>query len=99
SAPQTTSVGVVFVNDAPTLSGLTTASFTEGGAAATLSSGASVADPDDLNLSSATVAITGGTFVGDGDVLSTDTTGTNITASYNAATETLTLTGSDTLAH
>jgi lipopolysaccharide export system protein LptA len=99
SAPQTSSVSVIFVNDPPILSGLTTASWTEEGPAATLSSGASVSDPDDLNLSSATVQITGGTFVGDGDVLAADTSGTAITASYNAATETLTLSGSDTLAH
>src|SRR5262249_51989825 len=87
SAPQTSSVSVIFVNDAPTLAGLTTASWTEEGAAATLSSGASVTDPDDLNLSSATVAITAGTFAGDGDVLAANVAGTNITASYNAATE------------
>jgi cytochrome c peroxidase len=99
SVPQTSSVSVIFVNDAPTLSGLTTASWTEEGSAATLSSGASVADPDDLNLSSATVAITGGTFAGDGDVLAANVAGTSITASYNAATETLTLNGTDTLAH
>ena len=47
----------------------------------------------------ATVSITGGTFAGDGDVLSANTAGTSITASYNSATETLTLSGSDTLAH
>jgi lipopolysaccharide export system protein LptA len=99
SAPQTSSVSVIFVNDPPILSGLTAASWTEEGPAATLSSGASVSDPDDLNLSSATVQITGGTFAGDGDVLAADTSGTAITASYNAATETLTLSGSDTLAH
>src|SRR5262249_3383880 len=43
--------------------------------------------------------ITGGTFAGDGDVLAANVSGTSITSSYNAATETLTLTGSDTLAH
>src|SRR4029077_8383324 len=86
-------------NDPPTLAGVTTASWTEEGPATTLSSGASVSDPDDLNLSSATVAITGGTFAGDADVLTADTTGTSITASYNSTTETLTLTGTDTLAH
>src|SRR5262249_10124296 len=53
----------------------------------------------DVNLSSATVKIVGGTFVGDGDVLAASTTGTNITASYNSTTETLTLSGTDTLAH
>jgi lipopolysaccharide export system protein LptA len=99
SAPQTSSVSVIFVNDPPTLSGLTTAPWTEEGSAATLSPSASVSDPDDLNLSSATVQITGGTFAGDGDVLSANTSGTNVTASYNAATETLTLSGTDTLAH
>ena len=45
------------------------------------------------------MTITGGTFAGDGDVLGANTTGTTITASYNAATETLILSGSDTLAH
>ena len=99
SAPQTSSVSVLFVNDPPILSGLTTASWTEEGATATLSSGASVTDPDDLNLTSATVAITGGTFAGDGDVLAANVAGTSITANYNAATETLTLSGTDTLAH
>src|SRR5207302_5622763 len=43
--------------------------------------------------------VTGGAFAGDGDVLAANVAGTSITASYNAATETLTLTGSDTLAH
>src|ERR1051326_5090531 len=41
----------------------------------------------------------GGPFAGDGDVLATNVAGTSITASYNAATETLTLSGTDTLAH
>src|SRR5262249_43631125 len=51
------------------------------------------------NRASATVSIATGTFVGDGDVLFANTAGTSITASYNSATETLILTGSDTLAH
>src|SRR5262249_7037437 len=87
-------------NRPPTLSGTASpVSFTENGASVTLSPSASAADPDDLNLAGATVAITGGTFAGDGDVLGVSTTGTSITASYNSSTETLTLTGSDTLAH
>src|SRR5262249_48222681 len=45
------------------------------------------------------VQISGGTFAGDGDVLGFSTAGTAITASYDSATETLTLTGSDTVAH
>jgi hypothetical protein len=100
SAPQTSSVSVVFVNDAPTLSNVAaSAQYTEAGPATTLSSAVTVTDPDDLTLSSATVEITGGTFAGDGDVLMANVAGTSITASYSAATETLTLTGTDTLAH
>jgi lipopolysaccharide export system protein LptA len=95
----TTTLTVVGVNDAPALSGTGNASFTENGAVVTLSGAAAVTDPDNLNLASATVAITGGTFAGDGDVLTFSTTGTSITASYDSLTETLTLTGSDTLAH
>ena len=99
SAPQTSSVSVLFVNDPPTLSVAATAHYTEEGASATLSGSLSVSDPDDLNLSSATVAITGGTYANDGDLLAATTTATNITASYNSSTETLTLSGTDTLAH
>ena len=65
----------------------------------TLSPNLTVSDPDDRNLASATVSITGGTFSGDGDTLAATTTGTAISASYNSATETLTLSGSDALAH
>ena len=56
-------------------------------------------DPSSTALMGASVAIVGGTFAGDGDTLTADTNGTSITASYNAATETLTLSGSDTLTH
>jgi Cadherin-like len=66
--------------------------------ATTLSSNLSVSDPRSTTLASATVSITGGSFVGDGDMLSVNTTGTSITASYNSSTETLTLSGVDTLA-
>ena len=45
------------------------------------------------------MAITGGSFTGDTDVLAADTSGfPGITASYSAASQTLILTGSDTLA-
>ena len=50
-------------------------------------------------MASATVSISGGTFAGDGDVLGFDTTGTSIVGLYDSSTETLTLSGSDTLAH
>jgi hypothetical protein len=64
-----------------------------------LAGAASVSDPDNLTLANATLKITGGAFAGDGDALAANVSGTGITSSYNAATETLTLTGSDTLAH
>src|SRR5262249_39191023 len=72
--------------------------FIEGEILALASPFITITDPDNLTLASATVAITGGTFVGDGDTLSA--TGTSsITVSYNSSTETLVLTGTDTLAH
>jgi hypothetical protein len=99
SAPQTATVSVVGVNDPPTLAGVaSSANFTEEGAAVTLSGSASVADPDNLDLVNATVSITGGTFVGDGDVLVATAIG-SVTVSYDSANERLILSGSDTLAH
>src|SRR5262249_22021489 len=93
-------VSITAINDAPTLANVAaSAQYTEEGAAATLSSAVTVSDPDNLKLVGATVSIIGGTFAGDGDVLATSTTGTSITASYNTTTETLTLSGSDTLAN
>ena len=99
SATATSTIEVNNVNDPPTLANLTTsASFTEGAGSVFVSPSITVTDPDDLNLASATVQITGGSFANDGDVLATDTTGLNITASYNSTSETLTLIGTDTLA-
>ena len=99
SAPVTTTVSITAINDAPTLSGAADVTYTENGAAVTLAGAASVSDPDSLKLASATVAITGGTFAGDGDVLNVVVAGTSITGVYNAVTETLVLTGLDTVAH
>src|SRR5262249_41173225 len=98
SAPQTATVTVVGVNDPPTLTVASSAQYTEQLTAATLAGSASVIDPDNLNLANATVSITGGAFANDGDVLATSTTGTSITAVYNSTTETLVLSGADTLA-
>ena len=73
--------------------------FTEGSAAA-LAGSFSVADPD-LLLASVTVTVTGG-FVGSGDVLTVDPTGTAITVASNTTDAngniTLVLSGRDTLA-
>ena len=65
----------------------------------TLSPARRSTDPDNQTLAGATVPITGGTFSATATCWRADTTGTAITASYNATTETLMLTGSDTLAH
>jgi hypothetical protein len=82
-----------------TLSVAPTASFTENGAAVTLSGTASLSDLNSTTLASATVAISADTFPGDGDLLAAATVGTSITPAYNSSTETLTLTGTDTLTH
>src|SRR5262249_48916614 len=87
------------VQNTPAINPPAHASFTENGASVTLAPALVVTDPNSGNLISATVALTGGTFAGDGDVLAANTAGTSITASYNASTETLVLSGSDTLAH
>ena len=90
---------VFAVNTPPTLSSVAASVAFPGGKPVTLSPNLTVSDPDNRYLASATVTISGGTFNKDGDVLAANTTGTNITASYDSATETLMLTGSDVLAH
>jgi hypothetical protein len=93
-------VSVVAVNDAPTLTAVpASVTYTENAAPIVLASALVVGDVDSATLSGATVAISAGTFTGDGDVLAANVAGTSITATYNAATETLTLAGTDTLAH
>jgi VCBS repeat-containing protein len=84
-------------NDAALLTvAATTSSYTTNGPAVTLLSAATVSDVDNPTLQSATVTITD--FV-TGDVLAANAAGTSITASFDAATGVLTLTGDDTLAH
>ncbi|HEX5182776.1 MAG TPA: Ig-like domain-containing protein, partial [Allosphingosinicella sp.] len=97
-------------DDIPKLTGLaaTTTHAVEQSAAVTLLTGLpTITDIDGDHLSSVTVQITGGTFSSNENSTADDhlsviagaTAGTNITASYNAATETLTLSGYDTFAH
>ena len=96
----TTTVNITASNDAPTLGNVAgSQTYTEGGAAAVLAAGLTLIDPDSLNMASATVAIVGGTFAADGDLLAVNVAGTAITASYSTATETLVLSGTDTAAH
>jgi hypothetical protein len=100
SVSQTTTIAITPVNDAPALDNVaSTVNLLPGGGTVTLSPGLSVSDADSQNLASATVRITDGVFPGDGNVLAANTAGTSITAVYNAETEALTLSGTDTLAH
>jgi hypothetical protein len=87
----------VQVDTLPKLSGVAT-SVDYGSAPILLSPNLTAADPDGDNLTGATVVVTGG-FANDGDVLTATETNTNITALYNSANETLTLSGSDTAAN
>jgi hypothetical protein len=76
-----------------------TVAYTAGQQPVAVSPGLTLSDDSTSTILSATVSITNGSFAGDGDVLSASgLAGTVITQSYNAATETLTLSGSDTLA-
>jgi hypothetical protein len=69
-----------------------------GAVALTLDNGLLVNGGSPDQIKSATVKLTGG-FAGDGDLLFANTNGTSIKASWNAATETLTLSGTDTAAN
>src|SRR5262249_18683121 len=97
SAAQTSTINITAATDPPTLSAVPANVTCSAGQTVTLASLAAVADPDNINLVNATVKITGGTFAGDGDTLAATQIG-NITVSYDSATETLTLSGTDTLA-
>jgi autotransporter passenger strand-loop-strand repeat protein len=78
----------------PILSGLPgNATYPVQGAAITLAPAATVSEINGAFLSGMTISITGGKFANDGDVLAANTGGTTITATYDAATETLTLSG------
>ena len=105
----TTTLTVLTQNDAPVLdldandsSGQSGAdyatSFTEnGGAVLIADSDATLSDVDSANFSSLTVTLTN-LLDGTSEVLSADTTGTSITASYDSGTGILTLSGSDSVA-
>ena len=68
---RTAQISVTPLNDAPMLSGVQPSdAFTPGGPAVRLSRSLSVTDVDNTTLAGATVRVSGGTFLGDGDVLS-----------------------------
>ncbi|WP_294193296.1 VCBS domain-containing protein, partial [uncultured Sphingomonas sp.] len=90
SVTNTTSVAFVNVNDAPTLSGADTATYTENGSPTAVAPNLLVADVDNTTLTGATVSI--GTNFSAGDQLNF-INGNGITGSYNTATGVLTLSG------
>ena len=98
SSPATTTVTITPAHQPPTLTSVAATDILALNQTITVSQHLTVSDPDSLTLASATIAITAGAFAGDGDVLGANVAGTSITASYNSTTETLTLSGSDTLA-
>lgn len=84
---------------APVIAGLgNDISYQSGAAAIPVAPGVTISDAELPVLTSATVAISGGTFIGDGDELFASATGTAINAKYDSSTEVLLLSGADTLA-
>jgi VCBS repeat-containing protein len=97
SSPVTSTINVISVNTAPTITAGATLSYTENQAATAIDTTVTVSDPDTATMAFATVQITGN-YVNGEDVLSFATIGA-ISGSFNAATGTLTLTGTDTVAN
>ena len=93
---QTFTIAVV-VDAAPVVTAGHTLAYTENQAATAIDPALTVTDLDDANLASATVQITGN-YVNGEDVLGF-TNQNGITGSFNAATGTLTLTGSSSVAN
>ena len=93
-----TTVNITSANDAPTLSNIEggAVSFTEGGAPVGITASLSLDDLDDINIESAVVSISNNFAAGEDELIFTDQSG--ITGSFDAATGTLTLTGSASVA-
>jgi VCBS repeat-containing protein len=97
SAPVTSTINVVSVNDAPVLANGSTISYTENDAATVVNSVITVSDVDSANLTGATVQITTG-YANGQDVLSY-ATALGITGTFSSATGTLTLSGTSSVAN
>jgi VCBS repeat-containing protein len=93
----TFNITITGVNDAPSITAGGTLSYTEGDAATVIDTTITITDGDSTTLASATVQINVN-YVNGQDVLSFANTGT-ITGTFNAATGTLMLNGTDTLAN
>ncbi len=95
----TRNISITRVNDAPVLSGieLTPLSYTEGAGAVPITATILVKDPDDSDIESATIQITGNYINTEDTLIFTNTA--SITSSWTQFTGTLTLTGSATKAN
>ena len=97
SIAKTDTINVTPVNDAPVVTAGHTLNYTENQVATAFDPALTVTDVDNANLASATVQITGN-YVNGQDVLGF-TNQNGISGSFNAATGTLTLTGSSSVAN
>ena len=99
STAATRDISITPVNDASVLAAIegTSLAYTENAAATAITATITASDLDNTNLAGATIQITGNYQNGQ-DVLSFTNTG-SITGTWTAATGTLTLTGSDTVAN
>jgi large repetitive protein len=97
SNTSTSTIHVTPVNDAPVVTATGTLAYTEDQAATAIAPALTVTDVDTATLASATVQISAN-YVSGEDVLAFTNTA-NITGSFNATTGTMTLTGTDTVAH
>jgi len=97
SAPVTSTINVVSVNDAPVLANGSTITYTENDPATVVNSVITVSDSDSPNLTGATVQITSG-YNSAQDVLSFAPFG-GISGSFNSGTGTLTLSGTSSVAN
>lgn len=99
SNTQVRTITITGVNDAPVLASVegSDLSYTEGQAATAITTAMTVSDPDNTNLTGATIQITGN-FISSEDILSFSTV-TGITGTWDVATGTMTLTGTTTVAN
>jgi VCBS repeat-containing protein len=97
SAPVTSTINVISVNDAPQLANSSTMTYTENDPATVVNSLITVSDTDSPNLTGATVQITGG-YNSAQDVLSF-APALGISSSFNSGTGTLTLSGTASVAN
>jgi hypothetical protein len=96
SAVVSSSLSIVGVDQAPILSGAgNTTTYAPGGAAVVIDNALAVSDPDNLQLASATVTISGNLQTGDTLSFANQN---GIVGSYSSTTGVLTLTGTATLA-